>query len=654
MDSTRVLCLVALAIGTWLEAGRVSAAVPVAVPENLVLDGVPIPAPELASAVSNYLEFRASNFQDWHPTRRDVLFTTRLGDTPQLHLLRQPGGSRVSLTSLAEPVLAGRFNPADPHQVVFVQDSGGGEFYQFYALDVAQGTTRLLTDGKSRNTNPRWSRRGEWVAYASTRRNGRDTDLYVLDPRRPGSDRCVAELSGSGWAVLDWSPDDRQWLVQAYVSINESYLYLVEVATGAKRLLTPASADGIKVAYSGAQFLGEGTSILAATDRGSEFLRLCRLDFDDGRWSPVGPLVDGDVEAFDLSADGRRVAFFANERGVSRLHVVDVRSGRAPRLPALPAGVATGLKWHANGRELGFSLSSARSPNDVFSVDLRAQALTRWTASETAGLKVGRFPEPEPVRVKAFDGRDLSGILYRPDSRRFPGRRPVLVSLHGGPESQARPIFQTRWNYLLEELGVAILYPNVRGSAGFGKSFLSLDNGRRREDALRDVGSFLDEIGRDRGLDASRVAVYGGSYGGYLVLASLIHHGDRLRCGIDVVGISSFPTFLRNTQDYRRDLRRAEYGDEREPGMAEFLREISPLTQVERIRKPLLVVQGQNDPRVPMSEAEQMVRALRTQGSQVGYLLAKDEGHGFVRKRNVDFMFLAVVDFLRAQLLDSR
>lgn len=622
------------------------------VPANLVLDGVPVPRSELRSAVSNYLEFRSSSFLGWHPTRRDVLFSTRLGDTPQLHLLRQPEGKREPLTREPESVLAGSFNPGDPGQVVFLRDAGGNEFYQLYALDVARGTTQLLTDGKSRNTNARWARSGRWLVYTSTRRNGRDTDLYAVDPHHPASDRRLVELPGSGWAALDVSPDERQVLVLAYVSINESYLYLVDVEGGAKRLLTPAPSDGSRVSYANAKFAADGRSVIAATDRGSEFLRLSRLDLATGRWSPVGPWVEGDVENFELSPDGRWLAFFANEQGASRLHVWDLRRERERRLPALPAGVATGLQWHPTLPEVGFSLSSARSPNEVWSIDVRKRTRTRWTVSETGGLRVSRFAEPELVVVPSFDGRKVSGFLYRPDARRFPGPRPVLVILHGGPESQARPVFQTRWNYLVEEMGCALLYPNVRGSAGFGKTFLTLDNGRRREDAVRDVGAFLEWIAGQPGLDARRVGVYGGSYGGYLVLASLIHYGERLRCGVDVVGITSFLTFLQNTQEYRRDLRRAEYGDEREPGMAEFLKGISPLSRVDRLRQPLMVVQGLNDPRVPASEAEQIVRARREQGGAVvGYLLAKDEGHGFARKPNVDFLFLATLEFLKAHLL---
>ncbi len=645
----RLVCGLLLAV-SW--ANGLTGRAATDVPEQMVVEGMPPLTAGLREQVGRYLEFRASLFQDWHPRRRDVLITTRFAETAQLHLVQMPEGARRQLTFLPEPVASGTFQPGTGAAILFSQDRGGGEFFQLYRYETEDGRVALLTDGKSRNTGPRWSRSGSWVAYTSTRRNGRDTDLYRLQPGVPGSDRCVAEMTGGGWTVLDWSPDDSQWLVQNFVSVNESSLHVVDVATGGIRRVTPEGESG--VSYAAGQFLADGRSVVTTTDRGSEFRRLGRLDLTTGAWRPLGRDVRGDVEALDLSPDGRRLAWFVNEDGASRLHVGDADTGRERDVKALPLGVATGLRWRSDGREIGFTLSSARSPSDVYSVDTRRQTLTRWTASETGGLNPARFAEPELVKVRSFDGLELSGFLYRPDARRHPGPRPVLISIHGGPEGQSRPVFQMRWNYLIEELGVAILYPNVRGSAGYGKTFLTLDNGFKREDSVKDIGAFLDWIATQPQLDAARVGVYGGSYGGYMVLASMVHHGERLRCAVDVVGISNFLTFLKNTQDYRRDLRRVEYGDERDAAMAAHLEHISPLTHASRLRRPLLVAQGLNDPRVPVSEAEQLVKAVRSQGGEAWYLLARDEGHGFAKKRNADFLFLAIVQFLQAQLSGSQ
>jgi dipeptidyl aminopeptidase/acylaminoacyl peptidase len=357
------------------------------------------------------------------------------------------------------------------------------------------------------------------------------------------------------------------------------------------------------------------------------------------------------VEEFEVSPDGRTIAFVTNEDGISTLRFHDIKSAKVTGVPQFPNGVVAGLKWHENSRDLGFHLSSAQSPTDVFSVDVQTGKVDRWTESETGGLDPSRFITPEWIKIKSFDELPISAFLYRPDLKKFPGKRPVLISIHGGPESQARPIFQARNNYYVNELGIVLLYPNVRGSSGYGKAFLTLDNGFQREDSVKDIGAFIRWIKTQPELDGERICLYGGSYGGYMVLASMTHYNDQIRAGIDVVGISSFLTFLKNTQDYRRDLRRAEYGDERDETMRAHLERISPLNHVQKITKPLFVVQGKNDPRVPLTEAEQMVKAIRQNGGIVWYLMAQDEGHGFAKKKNADFQFLAMIEFLKEHVL---
>jgi len=619
--------------------------------DNLVVEGVPPVTPELRQDAGRYLEFRSAAFNSWHPARREMIVSTRFADSVQLHVVKMPGGARRQLTFFADPVAGGSFQPKAGEFIVFSQDSGGGEFYQLYRYDLTDGKVTLLTDGKSRNSGPRWARSGKWFAYTSTRRNGKDTDVYVINPVEPKGDRLLLELSGGGWRVTDVSDDETRLLLTEYISINESHLWIADVRAGTKELIT--RKGGEKISWSGARFGRDGRTIFVSTDSGSEFQRLCRYDLTTQQLTALTPNLRWDVENFDLSPDGRTLAFVSNEDGVSVLHLLDARSGREHRAPKLPLGVIGGLEWHENGRDLGFTLSSARSPTDAYSLDVKTGKIERWTESETGGLNAGAFVEPELVKLKSFDGLGISAFVYRPDARRFPGRRPCIISIHGGPESQSRPTFQARNNYYLNELGVALVVPNVRGSDGYGKTFLTLDNGFKREDSVKDIGAIIDWIGRDPRLDAGRIAVMGGSYGGYMVLASMVHFSDRLRCGVDVVGISSFLTFLKNTQDYRRDLRRAEYGDERDPKMAAHLEKISPLSSVNKITTPLFVVQGKNDPRVPLSEAEQMVKAIRENpaGGQVWYLMAKDEGHGFAKKRNADFQFLSTILFFREHLL---
>jgi dipeptidyl aminopeptidase/acylaminoacyl peptidase len=424
----------------------------------------------------------------------------------------------------------------------------------------------------------------------------------------------------------------------------------VDVATGAKTLLTPKGGK-VPVAYGGAEFSRDGRGLYVTTDRDAEFMRLAYVDLASGKHRYLTTDLPWDVEEFDVAPDGRTIAFVTNEDGASVLHHVEAASGAALPVPALPIGVVGTLAWHGSGRELGLSLSSPRAPSEMYSVDFAAQRIERWTESETGGINAAAFAEPEVVRWQSFDGRTISGLLYKPPAR-FAGPRPVVINIHGGPESQSRPTFLGRNNYYLDQLGVAILFPNVRGSTGFGKSFAKLDNGRLREDSVKDIGALLDWLKSRPDLDASRVMITGGSYGGYMTLASATKFDDRIRGSLSVVGISNFVTFLENTEEYRRDLRRVEYGDERDPKMREFLLGISPMNHAQRISKPLFIVQGKNDPRVPWTESEQMVATVRGKGGQAWYLLAEDEGHGFAKKRNADYQFYATIAFMQDHLLD--
>lgn len=617
--------------------------------DNLVVDGLPPIATALAADVRRYTESRGAGLVDWHPVRREILISTRFGNTAQLHRVKTPGGARTQLTFFDEPVGGGSYDPQGGRFIVFSRDIGGNEFTQLYRHDVADGKVTILTDGgRSQNGGVTWSRAGDRFAYGSTRRNGTDRDIYVMDPANPSTDRLLLRVSGGGWGAADWSPDGRRLLVFEYISVNRSNIWLVDVTTGEKAPLTPQGPD--TVAYGGAEFTPDGRRVYLTTDQGSEFRRLAYLDLTTRAIVPLTADIPWDVQSFDVSPDGRTVAFVTNAAGISRLHLLDTRSRRHRAVERIPLGLLGGLAWHPNGRDLGFTLSSARSTADVYSLDPVSGEVTRWTESELAGLVPGELAEATLIRWKSFDGLEISGFYHRPPAR-FAGKRPVLISIHGGPEGQARPGFLGRTNYYLNELGVAVIFPNVRGSTGYGKTFVKLDNGTKREDSVRDIGALLDWIAQQPDLDAGRVMVTGGSYGGYMTLAVATTYNERIACALDVVGISNLNTFLKNTESYRRDLRRVEYGDERDPAMAAFFERTAPLNNAGRITKPLFVVQGGNDPRVPRTEAEQMVARVKQNGSPVWYLMARDEGHGFRKKHNVDFQFYATVMFLRRFLL---
>ncbi|MEY2438634.1 MAG: hypothetical protein QOI34_19 [Verrucomicrobiota bacterium] len=632
--------------------------------ENLVIDNIPpIPA-DVVEQVGRYTESRAAAFQDWNAKRPEMLITTRFADTNQLHRISMPGGARTQLTFFPDRVDSASFEPTTGDYLIFSKGAGGNEFNQNFRYEIATGDVTLLTDGNSRNSAPTWSHQGDRIAYTSTRRNRADTDMYVQSPLDPKTDRMLAEVKGGGWEVQDWSPDDKQLLVLEQISINESYIWLFNAETGEKKELIRRSAPGTDtVFYAHARFAKDGKGIVVTTDRDSEFQRLAYIDIASGKHTYLLPDVKWDADDWDLSDDGKQLAYTLNESGNSTLHVIDlIMSGGIPSAstprepisnPALKNVVINGLRWSrkANTHLLAFNVAGARSPSDVYSWDTVTNSMARWTESETGGIPASRFAEPEPVRWKSFDGKEITGFLYLPERGRFPGLRPVIINIHGGPEAQFRPVHLGRNNYFINELGCAMLFPNVRGSAGYGKTFVKLDNGFNREDSYKDISSLLDWIKTRTDLDPARIMVTGGSYGGHMTLAVAYHYADRIRCALDVVGISNLKTFLEHTESYRRDLRRAEYGDERDPKMAEFMDRTAPLHNAAKIIKPLFVVQGANDPRVPKSEADQIVDTLKKQKTPVWYLIAKDEGHGFAKKKNADYQFYATVQFIREYLL---
>jgi dipeptidyl aminopeptidase/acylaminoacyl peptidase len=651
MDKRNALGLAAwlIVIGSGTLPGQAGQGETIKPGENLVVQGLPPIPGSLADEVRRYTESRSASFSDWHPTERSILISTRFANTTQIHRVKQPGGARTQLTFFDEPIDYATYEPRTGRYFLFPKDIGGNEFDQIYRYDAADGRVTLLTDGgRSQNDGIEWSTRGDRIAYGSTRRNGADRDIYVMDPLDPKSDHLVLEVSGGGWSVLDWSPDDRQLLIGEYTSVNESRLWLLDLESGEKSLLTEPGSE--PVSYRSAQFSKDGAGLYLTTDKDAEFQRLSHMDLATKRISVLVDSIPWDVEGLDLSPDGRTIAFATNEAGISRLYLFDVAGHKLTRIEAVPTGIGGDLKWHPKGRDLAFTIRSARSPSDVYSIDTETGELSRWTESELGGLVATELAEPRLVSWPTFDGREITGFLYEPPAR-FSGKRPVIVDIHGGPEGQSRPGFAGRYNYVLNELGVALLLPNVRGSTGYGKSFVKLDNGTKREDAVKDIGALLDWIAKQPNLDASRIMIMGGSYGGYMTLACATHFSDRIRCAIDVVGISNFNTFLKNTESYRRDLRRAEYGDERDPAMREFFERTAPLNNAGKIAKPLFVVQGGNDPRVPRSEAEQMVERVAKNGTPVWYLMARDEGHGFRKKENVDFQFYATILFVQNHLL---
>jgi len=652
-----ILCCISLSLpSAWPALAQDNASAQPAVirpGDNLVTENIPpIPA-SIAEKANQYGEFRSAGLLDWDPVKREMLISTRFADVPQVHLVKMPGGARTQLTFFPDRTGGAHYGPRADY-FVFSKDVGGGEWFQFYRYDLASGNVTLLTDGKSRNTGPVYSHNSDLVAYSSTRRTGRDTDIWTMDPRNPKSDHMLLQLEGGGWSPLDWSPNNRKLLVSNEVSANETYIWLADASSGEKKLLTPKIGNQ-QIAYGDARFSKDGKGFYTTTDRDSEFQRLAYFELASLQPTYLTTDIKWDVDEFELSEDGKTLAFVTNEDSISRLYLMDIATHKYRPVSSIPVGLIGGLRFHKNNRDLGFVLTSARSTSDVYSLNVNSPGrVERWTSSETGGLNTANFAEPQLIKWQTFDGKTISGFLYMPDAAKFPGKRPVIVNIHGGPEGQARPGFLGRNNYYINELGVAMVFPNVRGSTGYGKSFLKLDNGMHRDDTYKDIGALLDWIKQNPKLDGDKIMITGGSYGGHMTWATATFYNDKICCSLPVVGMSNLVTLLEHTEAYRRDLRRVEYGDERDPQMRAYLEKIAPLNNSEKIRKPVFTVVGKNDPRVPWTESRQMLDKLKNNGITTWFLMANDEGHGYAKKKNQDFQFYATIMFVRQFLLGEK
>lgn len=484
--------------------------------------------------------------------------------------------------------------------------------------------------------------------YTSTRRNGTDRDIYMMNPLDTIGNKLLLQVQGGGWSVSDWSKDASTLLLQEGISINESRIWRYDIATGTKTRLLPQQDE--HTVYRSANFSKDGKGMYFLTNKDDEFTKLARYDFTTKKVTVLTSSINWDIAGYDLTKDGKQLAFTTNEAGVSKLYIMQTATGKYTQVSAIPTGIIGGVNWHHDGVTLGFSYISSNASSDVFEWNTQNKQLVRWTESELGGMDLSTFEPPLLITWKSFDQRTITGFLYKA-GKQFSGKRPVIINIHGGPEGQSRPTFIGRSNYYLNELGVCIIYPNVRGSTGYGKTFTDLDNGMQREDAVKDIGALIDWIATQPDLDASRIMITGGSYGGYMTLACATHYNDKIRCALDIVGISNFNTFLKNTESYRRDLRRVEYGDERDTAMAAFFERTAPLNNAQKITKPMFIVQGKNDPRVPYTEAQQMVEKIKSNGGAVWFLMANDEGHGFQKKNNQDFQFYATIEFIRRYLL---
>lgn len=620
---------------------------------NLVVENVPEINAAITERLEQYLNVRSASFCDWDVNDNGIYISTQFGETNQIHHVQNANADRRQITFFKEPITAVAVcRQPSMNGFIYSRDLGGNENFQIYFFDTKTGNSKLLTDGKSRNSFQGWNKQYTAFVYASNKRNGTDMDLYWVDFTNPLKEKLIMQVNGGGWSVAAISVDNQQLIIGNYKSINDVELFLYDVNTGTQKKINAAAKD--KIYYSAVKFSKDGKGCFIISDQDNEFSSLSFYNITNDSIKTITKGFNGDVSAFDLNEDKSKLVFSVSENGISKLFEMTLSDYTFQPLKNIPVGVISSFKFHPTQNKIAFSLSTSSATGDVYLYDLKDSKLSRWTQSETGGLNPTTFVEASFISFPTFDtvdgkSRVIPAIVYEPKNNS--GQVPVVILIHGGPEGQSLPQFNAFAQYLVNELNVAVILPNVRGSTGYGKTYSKLDNAFLRENSVLDIGSLLDWISIQPRFDSKRLAVYGGSYGGYMSLACMTHFNDRLKCGIDLFGISNFNTFLKNTSPYRADLRRVEYGDERDAKMSAHFDKISPIKSINKITKPMLIYQGKNDPRVPLSESDQMVEALKKQGNTVWYVMAKDEGHSLNKKQNRVYTQAAISLFLQTYLL---
>lgn len=621
---------------------------------NLLTENIPDISPSLMERWDQYQNIRSASFADWD-SKGAIYIVTRFADVSQIHHVNSAGAYREQVTFSKEPITGAKVSPnAMNDGFLFSKDKGGDENFQIYFFDRKSGKNKLMTDGKSRNSNAIWNHNGDKIAFSSNKRDGKNIDFYIADFKNPDAAQLLLQNIGGGWNMMDWSDDDSKMIIRNSISANESKLFVFDLSTKKLEEIYPSLKQ---IAYRDAAFADNNRDIWFVNDEAGEFNAL--YYYSNTLKSATKILSpEGEIESLVFSHNRKQFVYVVNEKGYSTAYLYDTQNVNSTKLQT-PQGVIGNLNFDMKDERIAISITTPTSASDVYVYDIKNKTSERWTFSETGGLNSGNFVTCSLIDFQTFDTdeatrktRIIPSFMFKPKNATL-GKLPVIIDIHGGPEGQSLPNFSNARQFWANELGCVVLVPNVRGSTGYGKTYLKLDNGALRENSVKDIGALLDWVATQPDLDASRVAVFGGSYGGYMSLACMTNFNARLKCGVDLFGISNFVTFLKNTSSYRADLRRVEYGDERDPAMAQILEKISPLTNIKNITKPMFIFQGENDPRVPLNESEQMLASLKTNGVTTWYVRAKDEGHGIAKKANRDYTYAAIAAFLQKFLVDK-
>jgi dipeptidyl aminopeptidase/acylaminoacyl peptidase len=617
---------------------------------GVVHEGIPPVPASLAAETRIYRTVPGSSLMGWDPEKPQMVVSGWVADTRGASRVENPGQAPVFFLKLPDWYKEISYDPRGRF-FIYSKPADDNFEYQLYRYDINSKTVTLLTDGKSKNRYPIFSNSGNLLAFSSNRRDQKDTEIYAMDPLEPKNSRMIAKLEGENWAVFDWSPDDCRVILSDWRSPDESYLWVLDIETGRKTLLTPPTGREKTFNGSYAYFQKDGQGIYFVTDRDSEFRRLTALDFATGHYDFLTDHIKWDVDEFALSPDRRVLAFVSNEDGIGRLHLMDAATHKEIPVPEMPVGVISGLMWHKRLPYLGFESTSTRFPSDAFSVNLETGKLERWSKAYNP-IKTDGFREAELIRWKSFDGRMISGFLYRPPES-FTGKRPVIIDIHGGLTRQFRPDYRGEDNYFINALGIARIYPNIRGTAGYGKTFMKLDYQFLRVDSIKDIGTLLDWIAKQPDLDADRVLVVGASSGGYVALSVAAMYPGRISGVISYIAPTNLATFIERNSENEPDVFRREFGDERDQRVRKFMEKIAPVNRADKIEKPCFLIIGGKDLMTSAAETERIAAVLRKRGVPVWYLLASDEAHGFRNIWTYNYTFNAEALFIKNYLFGA-
>ena len=616
----------------------------VRIPSGITVEGIPPISAVSINDIKPYLEARESYLQDWHPLRQEMLILTRFGNTMQSHIVKVPGGMRRQITFYEEPVYQSLFDPQKGEYIISLKDTDGNEFSQIFRQDLSNGKSVLLTDGgKSSNFNLLWNRKETNLLYTSLKEKEVNRNVYVINPTVPTSNKLLISLDGPSWGIHATSDDGTKMILS-----GESKLWLYNIRSEKKTPLLPK--DGNKSGYLALGFTPDGTGFYLLTNEGNEFNQLAYYHLETNQLELLTHF-SWDIYNAYPSPNGKNIAFIVNEAGAAKAFIFNTITKSYRPIDGLPTGILYGMRWSRDSELLGFHLSTSYANSDIYAWNTKTGKVSAWVENELGGIDASTIPPPRLIKWKSFDGLEISGFLY-PCNKKFAGKRPVIIDIHGGPQMQSRPQFNGSSNYYTNELGVVVIYPNVRGSTGYGKTFVALDDGLKREDAVKDIGALLDWIAAQPDLDADRVMVTGGSYGGYMAYRTSIEYNTRIRCTVAAFGHTSLITRYNSVDSAYRAAQQLEYGDVSDPVMYDYYTKTDPVYNAARITMPIFIVQGKNDPRIPYTESEQMVEAIKKNGRNAWYLLANDEGHGFQKKENADYLSYATVEFIKRYLLE--